>query len=164
VRILREELPLIQVRSDVERKRLFGLGEAERSASAAYGGIYTEEATRRTYQYLRQLAEGLLEAGYDACIDATFLQGWQRALFASLAQALGCPFRILVPEAPDGVLRERVRARHAAGTDASEADLQILEAQLGSREPLDAAEVALALRVDTVQPPSLAALLAQLGD
>lgn len=161
-RILREALPLIHVRSDVERKRLFGLGEAERSRSGAYAGIYTQEATHRTYNYLRQLAEGILDAGYDACIDATFLKGWQRALFASIAQALGCPFRILVPEAPAGVLRERVRARHALGTDASEADLQVLESQIQAQEPLSEAEVAVALRVDTVQPPTLAALLTRL--
>ncbi len=163
VRMLREVLPLIQVRSDVERKRLFGLGEAERSGSGAFGGIYTEEATRRTYEYLHELAAGILAAGYDACIDAAFLKGWQRASFASLAQERGCGFRILVPEAPEGVLRERVRARHRAGTDASEADLQILEAQLRSREPLSEAEAAAALRVDTRNPPSLAELVAQLS-
>lgn len=164
VRMLREEMPLIQVRSDVERKRLCGLGEAERSGSAASGGIYTEDATRRTYDHLRRLAEGILEAGYDVCIDATFLKGWQRALFASLAQEQGCELRILVPEAPEAVLRERVRVRHVAGEDASEADVAILESQLQAREPLSEAELRVALVVDTVHPPTLAGILAQLKD
>jgi uncharacterized protein len=163
IRLLRQHLPLIQVRSDVERKRQFGLAERERSGSEAYGGIYTEEATRRTYEHLRRLADEILGAGYDPCIDATFLKAWQRQLFVSLARERGCAFSILVPEAPDEVLRVRVRERLAQARDASEADLGILESQLRRREPLSGHEAAAALVVDTVNPPEPAELVARLS-
>ena len=48
-RSLSEQLGAIRIRSDVERKRLFGL-KPENDAQAAVGeGIYTAEATHRTY-------------------------------------------------------------------------------------------------------------------
>ncbi len=162
-RILRERLPLIHVRSDVERKRLFGLGEQDRSGSTANGGIYSEEATRKTYGHLRQLADSILAAGYDAFVDAAFLRSWQRGLFEDLAREREANLIILVPEAPDEVLRERVRKRHAVGQDASEADEAILEAQLRSRESLTEEESASAVRVDTVHPPTPEELISRLA-
>ena len=162
-RLLRERLPLIHVRSDRERKRLFGLEEQDRSGSAPHGGIYAEEATRRTYEHLRHLAGLILGAGYNALVDATFLKHWQRELMEQLAQERGCRFSILVPEAPEEVLRQRVRERHSEGRDASEADEAILESQLRTREPLTAAEVAFAVVVDTVHPPTLDDLVARIS-
>lgn len=163
-RLLRERLPLIHVRSDVERKRLFGLGEQDRSGSAPHGGIYGEDATRRTYEHLKHLADLILGASYHALVDATFLKHWQRELMEQLAHKRGCRLTILVPEAPDEALRQRVGERQAAGRDASEADAAILESQLRSREPLTAAEAAQAVVVDTVQPPTLDDLVARLAD
>ena len=59
-----ERLGAIRIRSDVERKRLFGLA-AGQSASAEPGqGIYSADASRQTYASLRELAESVLEAGY----------------------------------------------------------------------------------------------------
>lgn len=162
-RLLRERLPMIHVRSDRERKRLFGLAEQDRSGSAPRGGIYAEDATRRTYERLRHLADLILEAGYDALLDATFLKLWQREPMEQLAQERGCRFSVLVPEAPDEVLRQRVRQRHGEGRDASEADEAILESQLRAREPLTEAESAQAVVVDTVNPPSLSDLAARLS-
>jgi predicted kinase len=46
-------------------------------------------------------------------------------------------------------LRKRVRQRAAAGRDASEANLEVLERQLATEEPLDRAERRHAVTVDT---------------
>ena len=47
------------------------------------------------------------------------------------------------------MLRERVAARHAAGNDASEADVAVLQRQIDHHEPLGDDERAIALDVAT---------------
>ena len=54
-------------------------------------------------------------------------------------------------------LRERVRQRHAAGTDASEADVAVLQGQLAHRDALTDEEASHALRIDTRAPVDWAA-------
>ena len=73
--LLRERLPLIHIRSDLERKRLFGLPELARTDAERGSGIYTDEAGDRTYERLRELAGLILDAGYSPLVDATFPQG-----------------------------------------------------------------------------------------
>jgi predicted kinase len=161
--VLSERLPLIHLRSDVERKRLFGLAPLARSSTAPGSGIYTPDATERTYHRLLALAEGSVRAGFGILVDATFLAAERRAAFRALADRLGCAFDILALDAPRAVLRQRVASRHAAGSDASDADLAVLEHQLGGRESLSEAERRQAIFVDTRGVPAvdtLARLLA----
>jgi len=150
---LREHLPLIHIRSDLERKRLFGLPAETRTASGKNNGIYASAASERTYVRLRELAALILEAGYSPLVDATFLKASRRAPFLDLAAQQDCPCIILDLTAPECVLRERVRVRQASGLDPSEAGVAVLEVQLDSREPLSEAERALALSIDTHRPP-----------
>ena len=77
----------------------------------------------------------------------------------ALAAEQQLPFAILAFDAPVPVLQERVQRRLQQGGDASEATLDVLAAQLARREPLDAQEQALAVRVDTTQPVDWATLL-----
>lgn len=91
----------------------------------------------------------MLGAGQPVLVDATFLQRAHRGAFIALARELGVPCRILLFDAPEPVLRERVRRRAAAGGDPSEATEAVLTRQLAEREPLSAAEAALAWPVDT---------------
>ena len=149
---LLEAIGAVRVRSDIERKRLFGLGETEASGSGTADGIYSADAGERTYGRLRELARQILEAGYPALVDATFLKRSQRQAFAELARELGRPLVILDLRADETQLRQRIEGRLAAGGDASEADVTILEHQLATREPLDAAELAAAVAVDSAEP------------
>jgi aminoglycoside phosphotransferase family enzyme/predicted kinase len=160
---LSEQHGMIQLRSDMERKRLAGLAALDSSRSALGTGIYTPDQTEQTYRRLAQLAAAVVGAGYTALVDATFLQRRYRAMFRELAEDRGVPFAILDCQAPEAELRRRIRQRQAAGADASEATLQVLDAQLASREPLDGDETARAIRVDTAAPGCLDALLEQLG-
>lgn len=148
---LRARLPLIHLRSDIERKRLFGfLAEARTSSGGQVdGGIYGPEAGERTYGRLRELACTLLMAGYSPLVDATFLKRAQRETFIGLAQSQGCPCRLLICEAPLEVVQERVRRRAAEGADPSEAGVEVLASQLALREPLTAEETSLSIPVDT---------------
>jgi len=128
---------ILRLRSDVERKRLFGLAPRQNSGSPLDGGIYTAEATTRTYARLRALASDLLAAGWPVVVDAAFLRHEERAAFRALADERGVGFGILATEAPAGELRRRLIARSG---DASEATVAVLEKQFAWFEPLDDGE------------------------
>jgi predicted kinase len=151
---LLETMRAIRVRSDVERKRLFGLAPEAKSA----GEIYTPEATKATFTRMRDLARDLLRAGWPVIADATFLARWQRDLFRDLARECGVAFRILDFTAPQNILEDRVAHRQTLGRDASEADLAVLRHQVSVQEPLAADESDQALTVDTVSQPDYRAL------
>lgn len=129
-------LDTVRIRSDVERKRLYGL-----APDAASGGtIYTPAATLRTYARLGELAELAIQAGWSAIVDAAFLKRAERDSFRALARRLGVPFGIIAPEAAPAELVRRIAARRG---DASEATVAVLEQQLAWAEPLAADELAL---------------------
>jgi aminoglycoside phosphotransferase family enzyme/predicted kinase len=139
----------VRIRSDVERRRMQAMAAGARSGSDLGAGLYTQEITRATYARLAQLAQSILRAGYPVLVDATFLRAQQRDAFARIARDERAALRIACFVADDDVLRERVQQRQAAGTDASEATLEVLEQQLRTREPLSEAEAACAMRFDT---------------
>lgn len=153
------ERGVVRLRADVERKRLFGLAATAASAETVPGGIYTAEATQRTYEHLATLAAQVLEAGFAVLVDATFLARRHRALLLGVATQQQVPCRIVSFDAPEKVLRERVQRRLAKGGNASEATIEVLEAQLAAREPLDAQEQALAVQADTSQTLDWSTLL-----
>ncbi len=119
----------LRLRSDVERKRLFGLSASEKSGSPVDGGIYALDAQRATYHRLHDLARPILTAGWSVAIDAAFLRRAERDAFRALARETGAAFCILAPQARPEQLRERILARLAKGRDASEATIEVLEKQ-----------------------------------
>ncbi|HSD59831.1 MAG TPA: AAA family ATPase, partial [Burkholderiales bacterium] len=131
-----ETLGAVRIRSDVERKRLFGLPPEARGGSAMDEGIYSRAAGERTYARLAELAESALQAGYSVIVDATFLERERRQAFRALAARSRVLFAILDFQAPGAVLEERVAAREAAGRDASDAGLAVLRRQRHAMEPL----------------------------
>lgn len=130
----------VRVRSDVERKRLFGL---DRLADSQAQGValYTADATGRTYRRLFDLAQAVLQAGYPVVIDAAFLRRDERRQAHELAKELRVPFSILTCEAPLSVLRRRLLARRH---DPSEADAAVLARLQATAEPLTPEEQAFA--------------------
>jgi aminoglycoside phosphotransferase family enzyme/predicted kinase len=149
----------VRVRSDVERKRLFGLAPSARSGSPLDAGLYSPEAGRRTYERLAELAGAILNAGYPAIVDGACLKRDQRDRLRSVAACYGAPCVILDVQAPEALVRERVRRRAEEGADASEAGLAVLERQIGAREPLEPDEVGL-VRVRTEARPDPDLILA----
>ena len=67
----------IRLRSDVERKRLFGLRMLEDSRAKGMN-LYGAEATARTYEHLFGMARMALQAGYPVILDAAFLRRAER--------------------------------------------------------------------------------------
>jgi predicted kinase len=149
----------VRIRSDVERKRIFGLSAQERSDHVE-GGIYGSEASARTYARLVDCATCALAGSYPVIVDATFLSAAQRLNFRALAERRRIPFTIFAVDADAGVLQARVRDRLAAGSDASEADTAVLDMQLRTREPLEDCERPHAIAVDTARNPDFSALAA----
>ena len=137
----------IRLRSDVERKRLFGLSALERSTNRAQ--IYTPGATARTFDRLALCARTALRCGYPVIVDAAFLRRAERDAFRALAAELHVPFTILHCTAREERLRERVAARTSSGADPSEADVAVLERQLQHREPLAGDECAFVIEAPT---------------
>jgi predicted kinase len=158
-------LPAIRARSDLERKRLYGLAPLERSGSGLGTGLYTAVAGRRTYAALAEIADRLLRNGQNAIIDAAFLKRRERLEFRQVAAYNAARFAILDCAASPAELRRRVRARARTGRDASEADLEVLEQQLRTVEPVDRTERRHAVTVDTegaIRHAELAAHLLEL--
>lgn len=158
---LAEQAGAIRVRSDVERKRLFGLGALQSSRGRIAAGIYDAATTQRTYARLQALAHGALTAGWPVVVDAAFLRRAERNHFAELAASLALPFSIIDCRAPLALLRERLQRRQTTGGNASEADLEVLERLRTSHEPLDVPELRTALVVDSLQPPEASVLARQ---
>jgi len=163
--MLAERLGAIRVRSDVERKRLFGLPVAARTGSAVGGGIYDPDATRRTYARLADLARVVLDAGWPVIVDATFLRDAERAAFRSLGRELSAPVIMVSCTAPDSELRRRILAREQARSDASEAGLAVLALQRDASEPPSRQELRDTIVFDTSQPRgNWGPLLARIGE
>ncbi len=149
-------LPAVRLRSDVARKRLAGLGVLASSGSGIDSGLYDPAQSDRTFDYLAASAEGLLRAGEHVIVDATFIERSRRRQFEALAARLGVPMLILLCQAPDAVLDERVSARTVAGNDPSEATPAVLALQRSRFEaPEDDEPV---ITVDTSGPLSGGAL------
>lgn len=153
-RTLLETINAVRVRSDIERKRQHGLEPRARSGSKIEEGLYAPAVTAGTYQRLSDLARTVVEAGYVVIVDATFLERRQRNAFRELAASLNVPFSILDFAATESTLRERVLQRQRQRRDASEADINVLEHQLKTREPLQSDELPFVVTFDSAQTPA----------
>jgi len=143
-----EQYGFIRLRSDVERKRLFDFTAQQNSNSPLNDGLYSPEATEKTYQRLQHLSEILLKSGFSALIDSTLLDAAQRAAFKQLAHTNNVSFVILDVQADENLLKKRIQARQAAGNDASEANLEILQQQLKNHHALQADEADRIIQID----------------
>lgn len=110
----------VLLRSDVERKALFGVTEADRLPQTAYA----PDVTTRVYAALGEKARRVLAAGHSAIVDAVFADAGERADIAQAA-ASGA-FQGLFLTADLGVRVARVGMRKG---DASDADAAVARAQ-----------------------------------
>ena len=159
---LLEHFGMIRIRSDVERKRLFGLRPDEHSTSATGQGIYTPQASRATYDRLSLLARTIIEAGFSTIVDATCLKRDERKRFRTLSKSLGVPFVILDFHVDEALARQWIIERADAGDDASEATVDVLQRQLASREPLNSDEYDHVIHIDSSCDDAASRLIEQL--
>lgn len=156
-----KQLNGIRIRSDVERKRLYGFAPTDKTSTKTNhqqeldAGIYTPEATAKTYAELTRLANLVLRACYPVTLDATNLKLAQRQQLVEVAQSLGLASLIISMGASEDTLRRRIAKRLATAVEnkeASEANLEVLEQQLANHDPLTEEELAYTVKVDTDAP------------
>ena len=113
----------VHVRSDVERKRLFGVAPETRLPDQAYAAEISDEV----YAICRKRARLALSAGRTVIVDAVHVKPEERAAIESLATEVGVPFTGLWLEAPRDVMRTRVADRKG---DVSDATPSVVDEQL----------------------------------
>lgn len=113
----------IQLRSDIERKRLLGVGQFTHLDAEAYDATVTQEV----YDELRRSEETAIRAGRSAILDATFIREADRNGVEDIARNNHVPFLGFWLSAPSDVLKARLAVR---GRDASDATVTVLEKQL----------------------------------
>lgn len=117
-------LGAVLLRSDVVRKRLFGVPPAVPLPEHMYG----REATAEVYAELARLAAASLRAGLPAIVDAVHAIPAEREMVAQVAREAGARFVGIWLDAPEQRLIERVGERYG---DASDADADVVRRQMG---------------------------------
>src|SRR5262245_17364390 len=125
----------IALRTDAVRKQLADVPWHQRHTGGLGEGLYGPEMTRRTYAACLDHAAALLGAGWSVILDGVFARRAERNEARDVARRLRTPFRIVWCDAPEAVLRERLRARMASGRDLSDAREEVLDLQLRYYEP-----------------------------
>jgi len=110
----------VVLRSDVERKRLFNVGETEKLPPAGYA----HDVTAKVYAILAAKAARVIAAGHTALVDAVFAKAEERDAIARAAP--DAPFHGLFLTADLATRVARVGARIA---DASDADADVARQQ-----------------------------------
>ncbi len=110
------------VRSDIERKALFGGAETERLPEQAY----RPEANERVYAALIEKAGRVLGAGHAVILDAVFARPGERQAAAAAAEAAGIALQAVFLTANLATRLARVGKRVR---DASDADENVARAQ-----------------------------------
>jgi len=113
----------VVLRSDVIRKRMFGVDPTAPLAPDAY----STDVTADVYRQMMESAATVLAAGFTVIADAVHARPEERAAMEAVAIQMGVPFTGLWLDAPAAVLSARVRSRK---NDASDADATVLRDQL----------------------------------
>ncbi len=113
----------VHLRTDIERKQMFGVGETTRLPKETY----TQEASNAVYERVLHKATIILRAGHTVIVDAVFLDQAERSAIEQVADDAGAPFAGLWLEADEERLVERVSARRG---DASDATAEVVRHQL----------------------------------
>jgi aminoglycoside phosphotransferase family enzyme/predicted kinase len=112
----------LHLRSDIERKRMFGAAELSRLSAEAYISI----VSAKVYSNLDTLAGAALRAGRNVIVDATFQLNMERQNISRTAARLGAAFSGVWLEAPIETLKLRVTERE---NDASDSTAEVVSAQ-----------------------------------
>jgi len=150
-RLLVERLGWLHLRSDAERKRLFGQWGAGTDQSIPLtADHYRPHISEHLYgEVLPAHAASTLQAGFSVIVDATFLDVRHRAVMAEVAARAGTTMHILDCRVSESVAKERIEERNARGGDPSDANAAVLAHQLASAAPLTPEEQSRAIIVDS---------------
>jgi hypothetical protein len=110
------------LRSDVERKAMFEIGETDKLPAEGYAS----EVTKRVYASLAEKARRTLAAGHSAIVDAVFARPEERATISGLAKSENLDFTGIFLTAD---LETRVARVGKRVNDASDAGAEVARKQ-----------------------------------
>ena len=125
----------VVVRTDAVRRQVAGVPWHRRSEAGFGEGLYTSEMTARTYARCLEVARDLLTSGWSVILDGVFGRRAEREAVRALTREVGVPIRIIWCDAPEEVLRDRIRRRTADAEDLSEGRDDLLDLQKARYEP-----------------------------
>jgi uncharacterized protein len=141
------------IRTDVLRKELFAHDSTARRPDAFGHGIYSDEISRRTYAKALDLAKEHLRRGRSVIIDASYKRQEERLRALEVAKKVPAAFFVVECVAPQGIVKERLDARQAEGTDPSNGRWELYIAQRADFEPVTEFPEETHLVIDTAPPP-----------
>ena len=160
--VVAADFSAIELRSDVERKRMFGLApDADSEEAGLTDDLYSKESSDRVFQRLVELAELLLDAGQPVIVDATFIERARRAPFMALAARRKLPFVIARFVASETELKHRLQGREKQGGGASEAGIEVMLRQQSRVELPGTDETRHCIVVDTEADQHIESLIGE---
>jgi aminoglycoside phosphotransferase family enzyme/predicted kinase len=148
---LGQALGAIVFNSDAIRKALFGLAPTQQQVVPFQAGIYSNQATSRTYSRLCMLAYEELKKGHSVILDASFSKTEQRREVMRLAKDMDCQLIFVECRACLETIRKRLLQRESR-PEVSDARLSHLHQFQRNFEPLEEIEEDIHLQVDTQVP------------
>lgn len=136
-----DQLGAVRIRSDAERKRLFGQNIHEHPDAGMSARMYSDKSNHETYEKLARLCADVLDAGLSVIVDATNLKQWQRDTIQQVADSRGVPLCIAYCQASMSVIRQWIQKRSHEDFDPSDANLEVANRQALSRDPLTVDEM-----------------------
>lgn len=121
-----EHLNAVIIRSDATRKRI--------AKDHPELPIYSTEMHQLTYRAMFDAAAISLHAGFSVILDATFLHPDSREKAVATAAEESAPLTFYWLDISHERLRDRVQQRSSEAADISDADLEVLEAQISHYE------------------------------
>src|SRR5690606_31912463 len=112
------------LRSDLERKALFGRKETERLEAEAY----TKDVTARVYSLLMKKAQRILAAGHGVIVDAVFAAEDERRALEKIAEEAPVKLKGSWRTAPPDIVMKRAAQRR---NDAPDATVDVVKLQRG---------------------------------
>lgn len=142
----------VHLQTDAIRRELAGIGPTERSGSEAFGGIYTAEMSRRTYEELRSRAAAALAEGKSVIMDGTHLQRRFRESSLDIGRRAGVMTLVLECSLSHPEAIDRLERRYASGESVSEGRPEIHARHIKTWQPVADDEADAVARIDTDGP------------
>ena len=113
--------------SDRTRKELAGVPLYVRGGPAARSWLYSEAMTKRTYKTLLRHARSRIGQGVSVILDATFSRRHHRDELRCLLERMGATYCFIEAQAPEEIVRRRLREREVDSREVSDARLENLD-------------------------------------
>jgi len=152
---LAKRLGVAVLRSDEIRKDLHGVERSQHRFDIYREGIYTANATERTYEALFNAAERSLAQGRSVILDASFMSYEHRHRAHELALGAKVRFRLIECTAPEEVVKERLKARLMQTDEPSDGRWEIFDSQKAAFQPIRSDEESYRRTWDSTNDPDI---------